>query len=100
MFYQNGRFLQFIEGPEKSARALFSRISRDPRHGTIEILFDEPISERGFGNWAMDSFDLTREEVVDLELLKMIRDAYQRNFVTHTDTLVGIYKGFVEQHKQ
>ena len=48
LFCQSGRLLQFIEGPEKSARDLLSRISGDRRHGAVEILFDEQISERGF----------------------------------------------------
>jgi hypothetical protein len=100
LFYHGGRFLQFIEGPEDSTRELLSRISRDTRHGEVEILFDEQISERGFEQWAMDTFNLTTQEVLGLELLQMIRDAYRRNFVTYTDKLVGIYKGFVEQHCQ
>ena len=100
LFHHNRRFLQFIEGPKHSINLLLEKIGKDPRHSSVELLFDEIISERGFGDWSMDSFNLQASQALDTDLLKMIRDAYRRNFITRTHTLVGIYKGFIEQHQQ
>lgn len=100
LFHHNRRFLQFIEGPEHSVQVLLDKIGKDPRHRSVELLFDEVISGRGFSNWAMDSFNLQAGQTLDSDLLRMIRDAYRRNFTTQTHTLVGIYKGFVEQQHQ
>jgi hypothetical protein len=69
----------------------------DERHTEIRSLFDEPIQSRGFADWSMDYFDVTRDEAINLSCLERIRDVYRSNFVARTNTLVGIYKGFIEQ---
>ena len=96
MFSHNHRFLQFIEGQEASVRGLMARIQQDSRHQNIVVLFDEPIPDRGFGNWNMDHFDVEPGQPVEVESLELIRDACRKNFKTRTETLVGIYRGFIE----
>ena len=97
IFCHDGRFLQFLEGEEKSLRQLMDRVTADERHTEIRSLFDEPIQSRGFADWSMDYFDVTRDEAISLSCLERIRDVYRSNFVARTNTLVGIYKGFIEQ---
>ena len=53
LLYRAGRFFQVLEGPEPEVRALAERISRDPRHSGMRVLFDEPVAERGFAEWTM-----------------------------------------------
>lgn len=95
MFFQGARFLQFIEGEESSLRDLMTRIESDPRHEGIKYLFDEPLAHRGFPQWSMDFFDLGRTEVLSAEAMETIRDAYKNNFQTQTQSIVEIFRGFI-----
>lgn len=95
MFSHDSRFLQFIEGAEADIRQLMSRIQLDPRHSNIQMLFDEPIPERGFGSWNMDHFEIQSGSHLELKSLELISEACRANFQTRTDTIVGIFKGFV-----
>ncbi|MBX9882966.1 MAG: BLUF domain-containing protein [Sphingomonas sp.] len=51
LLFENGRFLQTLEGPAKSMRALWSSIQRDNRHDHIEVLSEHIASARLFTNW-------------------------------------------------
>ncbi len=53
LLYRNGRFVQFLEGPEDDVRALYRRISADPRHGGIRLLVDGHPQSRTFQDWSM-----------------------------------------------
>jgi hypothetical protein len=53
LLYQDGSFLQVIEGDEHVLEALFQKIGRDERHAHVNILFRREIEERHFGDWAM-----------------------------------------------
>jgi hypothetical protein len=60
LVYNDGSFLQAIEGEESKVRDLFQRISADPRHRKITTLFDEPIQTRDFGSWSMAFHDVSQ----------------------------------------
>lgn len=53
LVYRDGRFLQVLEGPETAVRGLLTRLSADPRHRGMRIMFEEPIMERQFAEWTM-----------------------------------------------
>lgn len=53
LLYNDGNFLQALEGDKETVAALFSKISRDPRHRGISVLFDEEINQRDFPDWSM-----------------------------------------------
>lgn len=46
-------FVQVLEGDAAEVDQLMARISRDPRHRDVTILFDTPISVRLWPNWQM-----------------------------------------------
>ena len=46
-------FFQVLEGPRESVERLFSRISADPRHGSVIVMLRGETSERCFADWAM-----------------------------------------------
>lgn len=50
---RNGRFVQFLEGPEAAVRELVERISQDPRHTNVRVLLDDQRSQRQFAEWTM-----------------------------------------------
>jgi methanogenic corrinoid protein MtbC1 len=53
LIYEHGRFVQWLEGPNKALEKLYQSIYRDPRHTQIERLIVYPRSTRLFPNWSM-----------------------------------------------
>jgi hypothetical protein len=66
LLYQDGTFMQALEGEEAAVTALFSKINQDPRHRHIIPLLRGPIEERQFPNSAMAFRDLDTEELRNL----------------------------------
>jgi hypothetical protein len=53
MIYHEREFLQLIEGEKEDVTALFDKISTDPRHQQVYLLWENPIKARNFGQWTM-----------------------------------------------
>ncbi|MCC3153215.1 BLUF domain-containing protein [Hymenobacter sp. BT770] len=54
LLYDQGRFVQVLEGPEAAVRALYARIQRDPRHQHVVTVSEGPGPPgRRFGDWGM-----------------------------------------------
>lgn len=53
LLYQNGRYMQMLEGEEENVRALFDIIARDSRHKTVKIVASGPTAKRHFSDWSM-----------------------------------------------
>lgn len=53
LLYRNGRFIQFLEGPEDAVRDLLARIAADSRHTDLRVLVDGRPSTRQFAEWTM-----------------------------------------------
>lgn len=53
LLYREGRFLQALEGPEDTVRAVMGTIAADPRHEHIQMLAEEQIENRRFPGWSM-----------------------------------------------
>lgn len=51
LLYENGRFLQTLEGPPAGLQAVWSSICRDQRHRDIEVLTEHAASSRLFTDW-------------------------------------------------
>jgi hypothetical protein len=51
LIYEDQRFFQWIEGPGDELKDLWESIKRDPRHSDIEVLGNQQIPARFFGNW-------------------------------------------------
>lgn len=66
LLYKDGCFMQALEGEEEKVIALFSKISRDPRHHHVIPLLHERIERRYFPNSAMAFRDLKSEELRNL----------------------------------
>jgi hypothetical protein len=98
LFFHNGRFLQIIEGPKESLDDLMSHITKDYRSKNVLELVNEPILQRSFSLWNMDSFNLSTQEPLDLKELKLIRDVYKYNLVVKTDILIQFFKSALKSH--
>ncbi|MDX2078866.1 MAG: BLUF domain-containing protein [bacterium] len=53
LLYRDGFFIQAIEGEEEAVKALYERISKDPRHMNVTTVNIHPITERAFVGWHM-----------------------------------------------
>ena len=51
LLYENGRFLQTLEGPPTGLSAVWASIRRDERHRDIEVLTEHMVSSRLFSDW-------------------------------------------------
>jgi Sensors of blue-light using FAD len=51
LIYEDQRFFQWIEGPGDQLKELWEAIKRDPRHTDIEVLGNQQIPARFFGDW-------------------------------------------------
>ena len=72
LLYDDGQYLQTLEGPPANLKKVWASISRDPRHSEIEILSEHIVPARLFSGWdllvcnrfdqAPATSDLTKEE--------------------------------------
>ena len=67
LLYQNDHFMQVLEGEEAAVMALYTKISRDPRHNHVIPLIHERIEHRFFPNSAMAFRHLDASEGGSLE---------------------------------
>ncbi|MEL6531047.1 MAG: BLUF domain-containing protein [Pseudomonadota bacterium] len=51
LLYEDGKFLQTLEGPPDGLGAIWSSIQRDPRHANIEVLTQHLVPGRLFSSW-------------------------------------------------
>lgn len=58
LLYQNGRYMQMLEGEEATVRELFDKISRDPRHHLVKVVASGTTSKRHFNDWSMGFRDM------------------------------------------
>ena len=53
LLYDDGSFLQYVEGPPHGVAAVYERVRRSPLHGGIIELIRGPIPSRIFSDWQM-----------------------------------------------
>lgn len=60
LLYDDGSFLQVLEGEKEPLLELYARILLDPRHTEIVKLLERESDERQFGDWRMGFVSVTR----------------------------------------
>jgi hypothetical protein len=53
LLYCDGNFMQYFEGEEDAVVETFARIRASESHYQLNELMNQPILERGFGDWTM-----------------------------------------------
>lgn len=53
LIYREKKFIQLLEGQEKTITDLYQRIEQDKRHTNCEILHSSHIAERNIEQWSM-----------------------------------------------
>jgi hypothetical protein len=61
LIFNRGIFAQVLEGPQSAIETTFERIQRDMRHGNVQVLSFEVVTERGFPSWSMAFIGRSRE---------------------------------------
>jgi hypothetical protein len=63
LVYNEGSFVQYIEGPQAGLEATWARIRNSSAHGQIIELLNEPVGSRSFANWHMGYTEATRQQL-------------------------------------
>ncbi|STQ91514.1 BLUF domain-containing protein [Iodobacter fluviatilis] len=66
LLYNDGDFMQCLEGPERVLRETFKRISGSRQHSGIICLFDEKINKRSFSDWHMGYAKTSKSQMLAL----------------------------------
>lgn len=66
LLYNEGTFLQVLEGDEETVTALYERIKGDERHHRVVTLMNQPAKKRAFGKWMMGFRNLDNLPTEDL----------------------------------
>lgn len=53
LLFQDGHFVQVLEGETEPVRALYTHICKDKRHEHIALLFEEFVSQPQYPDWSM-----------------------------------------------
>ena len=53
LYYENQKFLQYLEGELETLETLMAIIEKDPRHEVVSVLRTASLSVRKFPNWDM-----------------------------------------------
>jgi hypothetical protein len=68
LLYQDGNFLQVLEGEESAVTELYARIEQDPRHYDVSLIMKRPITEPTFDEWEMGftNLDAAKDELQEV----------------------------------
>lgn len=62
LLYNDGTFIQLIEGKTGIIQNLYEKIKNHRRHSNVVLLLDESIKKRAFPDWTMGYYKLNREQ--------------------------------------
>ena len=63
LLYDDGNFLQVLEGEDEVVTNLYNKIYKDPRHGSVMLYVKKQIDKRQFDDWAMGFVDVRQLDV-------------------------------------
>ena len=62
LLYNDGTFIQLIEGKSGIIQNLYEKIQNDRRHSNVVLLLEESIKKRAFPDWTMGYYKLSKEQ--------------------------------------
>lgn len=97
LLYQDGHFLQFLEGRDYAVDALLKTIEADQRHDAVKLIWRRDIETCDFGDWQMGFMRVKPEPdqagFVDI-LQSLSSDQLQLDErATKTQELIDAFKG-------
>lgn len=95
LLYDRGLFVQIIEGEWAEVGALLERIRRDARSDELDVLIDQPLSERTFANWSFEAHAVLEQGSPEHRAnLERLRDAYLKTFRPSPSEFADIVSSF------
>jgi hypothetical protein len=79
LLHADGSFMQAIEGDPAAVHALFERIKRDPTHGGIILICDEPITQRSYADWSMAFREISPADAARLPGFHLKRESINKH---------------------
>lgn len=73
LFFENGEFVQYIEGAPDTVKRLMARIELDSRHEVLAADYDENLAARRFPDWSMQR--IFPEQLVHFGVENALADA-------------------------
>lgn len=83
LVFLSGRFIQFLEGPEKNVKDLFLKIVEDERHSKIIVLLEGTLQQRLFSGWSMGFKSINEEELEAITGFRKLDDILNEHDVTN-----------------
>ncbi len=72
LYFENNRFVQYIEGDDDTIDELMDVISRDKRHHVLHAVVEKDLDERRFPSWHMRQ--LRSKELREVKLEHLLTD--------------------------
>lgn len=66
LLYEDGTFIQVLEGEEEIVESTYERISKDPRHCKLILIARFELEQRTFHHWEMGFFDASGGQLLKL----------------------------------
>ena len=66
LLFEDGTFLQVLEGEEEAVDRTYTRIAGDPRHKKILLIARFELEQRSFNDWEMGYFDASGGKLLQL----------------------------------
>ncbi|WP_373519005.1 BLUF domain-containing protein [Pricia sp.] len=88
LVYYNRRFIQILEGNQRTIQELYQKIENDDRHVQVRIIAENAVEKRTFPDWGMAYFPIDEGSVSRSELeqfrrnLKLLADFSKPESVT------------------
>ncbi len=85
LLYHDGKFIQYLEGPQLRILNLYDKITQDPRHTEVELLSYGSIEQREFEYWDM-AFENVYGDNVQMYYVRLALQNYFLNPKPHYNT--------------
>lgn len=93
LYYENGSFLQYIEGEEEPLMELFAAISNDNRH-IVRDSVTEDIQNRRFPHWSMKNIGeyMGEKNTIEQTIIQTINLFEQNHISIPEGTKLGLFR--------
>lgn len=91
LLYNNGSFIQVIEGEKLMIRSLYNKIEKDSRHNTIVMLAENKIKKRSFPDWTMGYFQISNKQAAQIPGFSDFIDPESRRKILENSTTEVMY---------
>jgi len=96
LFFHEGRWLHIMEGEAAAIDELLESFAKDNRQANMHTLIDAEVPRRGIADWHMASFKIGPCEMLGIDELEMITQAYTESRNLETDMVVRFFRAMIE----